>query len=97
MALDYAQSAALMKNPAFIDRIKVACLKYANYILNEPTNTPAHSSRLRWAQTTTTSPDYTAQTITPPVVMDDAVQEEGDAISDADLQTAVETTVNKLI
>ena len=97
MALTYTQSAELMKDGAFIDRVKVACLKYASYILNEPVNTPAHSSRIRWAQSATENPDHAAQTVTPPVVMDGQVQTDGAAITDAALQTSVESTVNKLL
>jgi hypothetical protein len=97
MALTYEQSAALMKDAAFIDRIKVACLKFADYILAEPVTTPAHNTRYRWALQTTNSPDNTAQQITPPVVMDSAVQQDGAAITDAALQTTVETVINKLM
>jgi hypothetical protein len=97
MALDYAATAALMVNNAFRDRIKVACLKYATYIFDETASTPAHSTRIRWAQQTTAVPDATVTTITPTVCMDAKVQEDGDAITDAELQTSVETSVNKLL
>jgi hypothetical protein len=97
MALDYTASAELMRNGAFIDRVKVACLKYADFIMNEAVSVPAHSSRIRWAQTTVQSPDGTAQSVTPPVVMDTKVQIDGAAITDANLQSAVETTINRLM
>lgn len=97
MALSYEASAALMKDPTFVDRVKVACLKFADYILSEATTTPAHNTRVRWAQTATTAPDSIAQSLTPPVVMDGAVQQDGAAITDAALQTTVETVVNKLM
>jgi hypothetical protein len=42
-------------------------------------------------------PDAAAGQVTPPVVMDGAVQTDGAAITDAVLQTAVETTVNKML
>jgi hypothetical protein len=103
MALTYAESAALMKDAAFIDRVKVACLKYADFILNEAPNTPGHSSRYRWAQQTTSNPDSAAQMTTPPTVMDSAVQNAGldtegtSAITDAALQSSVETVINRLL
>lgn len=97
MALTYEESAALMKDPVFVDRVKVACLKFADFILNEAPTVPGHSSRYRWAQQTTVNPDNAAQTITPPTVMDAAVQTDGAAITDVALQTTVETVVNKLI
>lgn len=97
MALTYAQSAALMRDSAFIDRVKVAILKYAEFILNESPATQGHAGRYRWAQAATVGPDSAAQTTTPPVVIDPSVQLDGAAITDAALQTAVETVVNKLI
>lgn len=97
MTLDYTASAELMKDNAFIDRVKVACLRYADFILNEQPNTPAHSTRIRWAQSTTENPDHAAQTLTPPVVMDAQVQADGASITDSALQTTVETTINRLM
>lgn len=97
MALTYEQSAELMKDGVFIGRVKVSCLKYANYILGEDPATPGHSSRTKWAQSTFAQPDLIAQQIVSPVVMDAAVQADGAAIADAALQSAVENTVNKMI
>jgi len=97
MALTYAESAALMKDEPFIARVKVACLHYANYIFNEASSTPAHNTRIRWAQQATSNPDFAGQTTTPPVVMDNQVQQDGAAITDAALQTTVETVVNNLM
>jgi hypothetical protein len=97
MALDYAQSAALMNDPAFVSRVKVAVLKFADYIMGEAVDTPAHNTRLRWAQTAFTSPDNVSQNLAPPVVMDTQVQDDGAAITDTALQTTVETVVNKLL
>jgi hypothetical protein len=95
--LDYMQSAELMRDPAFIERVKVACLKFADYIKNEAATTPAHSTRTRWANETMGNPNQTAQIVTPPTVMDAAVQADGAAISDVALQSSVEATVNKLL
>ena len=97
MALDYNASAALMMDAEFRGRVKVACLKFADYISNESANVPAHSTRLRWASATMTSPDSAAGQVTPVVVMDAAVQQDGDAITDPALQGAVENAVNKML
>ena len=97
MPLDYAGSAALMKDQAFIDRVKVACLKFADYIMGEAQSTPAHSTRMRWAQRAFEAPDATAVQVTPPTVMDSAVQGAGGEITDAALQSAVEGVVNKML
>lgn len=97
MALTYADSAALMNDPAFRDRIKVACLTYANYIVGEPPTVAAHNTRVKWAQQTLVAPDVAAGMVAPTVVMDAAVQEQGSAIDDPGLQSATENAVNKLI
>lgn len=103
MALTYAQSAELMKNGDFIGRVKVGCITYARYISDEPNNTPAHSTRLRWANNTMLNPDSSAQQVTPTVVMDGAIQSAGvdeagnSLVTDAALQGAVENAVNKLL
>lgn len=97
MALTYTESAALMQDGTFISRIKIACLTFAEYISNEAGTVPAHNSRLKWAAGVLASPDSAASAIAPAVVMDPAVQAQGATISDADLQTATEIAVNKLI
>jgi hypothetical protein len=97
MAMTYDQSAALMNDVAFRGRIKVAALKYADSIIGEPNTTPAHNTRLRWAQACEQQPDTTAMQLQPPVVMDAAVQAAGAQIDDAALQGSVEATVNKLL
>src|SRR5262245_56234889 len=97
MALTYTESANLMKDNAFVDRVKVACLKYADFIMGEASTVPAHSARLRWAQMVNTNPDTAAQMITPETVMDPAVQGAGSAIDDPGLQSAVENAVNKFL
>lgn len=97
MALSYEQSSALMSDQIFRGRTKVACLKYATHIVNEAPNVEAHSARYRWAQATFTQPDFAAGQITPMVVMDPAIQQDGAAVSDPILQVAVETIVNKIL
>jgi hypothetical protein len=97
MALTYEESADLMRDSIFISRIKVACLHFAAYISGEDPTTTAHNTRYRWAINTMNAPDTAAANITPTVVMDPNVQAQGAAILDVDLQTAVETAVNKII
>jgi hypothetical protein len=97
MALDYASTAALMTNQAFRDRVKIACLKYADYVTNEGPGVTAHWTRLRWAQMCVGSPENAVQQIMPLLIMDGQVQLDGDAIIDNALQTSVETVINKLM
>lgn|SRR5262245_49140243 len=97
MALTYQQSADLMADVAFKDRVKVACLNFAGYILNEAASVTAHQTRIKWAQRTFAQPEAVAMEVISPTVMDAAVQTDGAAITDTALQTAVETTVNKML
>lgn len=101
--LTYEESATLMTNAIFQGRVKVACLTYARYITDEGANTPAHSTRIRWAQQTLMMPDAAAGQVSPTVVMDAAVQAaaidaDGDStIDDPGLQSATENAVNKIL
>ena len=95
--MTYTESAALMTDPDFRGRVKVAALKYADSITNEETTTPAHSARYRWAQQCFSQPDYTAGQLQPPTVMDSAVQTAGAEVTDEALQGAVESVVNKML
>lgn len=97
MPLTYTESATLMMDAEFRGRIKVASLKYAGYIMDEPTDTTAHSSRQRWAVNTYQQPDTVAMQLQSPVVMDTSVQDAGSAITDSALQSAVEKVVNSLM
>ena len=95
--MTYEESAALTIDPEFRGRVKVACLKYADSIMIEPSSTSAHNARVRWATSAMTQPDMVAIQIQPPTVMDPAVQAAGAAIEDIALQGSVEAVVNKLL
>jgi len=95
MALTYDQSLALMNDSSFRGRVMVACLKFADSIVIEAGNTPAHTSRLKWANTCNYNPDQTAGLVQRPVVIDGAVQSAGSSITDDALQGAVEVVVQK--
>lgn len=95
--MSYTDSAALMTNPVFRGRVKVACLTFASAINIEGPDVPAHNARLRWASQTIGNPDLVAGQIQPPTVMDPAVQAAGGDVTDAALQGAVETVVNTIL
>ena len=98
MAMTYEETAALMQDAAFRGRVGVASVNYARYITDEAPDTPAHSTRYRWAQTTLLAPETAVNQVIPTVVTDSAVQDAGGAaITDAALQSAVEVAVNKLL
>jgi hypothetical protein len=96
MALDYTQTFELLKDVTFVGRVQIACMHFADYIEGEVDTTPAHNTRLRWAQATFADAAGQAQQLMPLVVIDTQVQTDGATISDANLQTVVETAANKL-
>src|SRR5262245_28289815 len=97
MALTYEQTFALMKDQEFRGRVTVACTKFATYIADEQPNVPAHPTRYKWSMQTLVNPEGATAQVIPTVVWDASVQADGVAVTDAALQTAVETAVQKLI
>jgi hypothetical protein len=97
MPLSYEQTYGLMKDEAFRGRTTVAVSHYATYITGEQPNVQGHPSRYRWAQQTLLAPEVATTQILPTVVQDVSVQQDGSAITDEALQSAVENAVNKLI
>ena len=97
MALDYADLAALTNDMEFRGRVKIACLTFAQYILDEAPSVPGHNSRYRWAQNVWQMPDSVAQQVVQPVVKEPQVVQDGKNVTDPNLQVAVETVVNKSI
>lgn len=95
--MTYEESNALMNDMIFRGRVKVAALKYAGSIFIEADATPAHNTRLRWANDTYMNPDAAAGRLQPPTIMDPAVQTAGAEIADVELQGAVEGVVNKMM
>lgn len=98
MAMTYEETNALSKDATFRGRVSVACVHYANYICGEAYDVPGHSTRYKWAQQTLVAPDVAVGVCISTVVTDAKVQDAGGAaISDSDLQEAVETSINKLL
>jgi hypothetical protein len=98
MAMTYEETNALTKDQVFRGRVSVACVHFAVYITDEPTDTPAHSTRYKWARTTMIASESSVNMVINTVVNDVAVQDApGAAITDAALQGAVENAVNKLL
>ena len=72
--MTYQESAALMTDPEFRGRVKVAAIKFADSIMIEATSVPQHNARLRWAVSAFQQPDMVALQLQPPTVMDPGVQ-----------------------
>jgi len=97
MPMTYEESSALMSDPAFRGKVKVAMLRYTDTILIEPDSTMGHTSRVRWAQQAMQQPDQWVNQIQPNVVMDPAIQASGAAATDVEIQGATEAVINKTV
>jgi hypothetical protein len=95
--MTYEETFQLMRDQIFRGRVSVSCAKFASYIADEQPNVPAHPTRYKWSMATLGNPDAAAGQVIPTVVWDASVQADGPAVTDAALQTAVETAVAKLI
>ena len=93
--MTYEESAALMQDIPFRNRIKVSAIKYAEFLLIQPVSTEAVNTKRNWARNTQVQPDQTAAALQPTVVMDGQVQLDGAAITDAALQVTVETIIQR--
>jgi hypothetical protein len=106
MALDYDQSAKLRTNIVFQGRIASAALVWAQYKLAAPVDVtqPVKRREFYYAEGIVANANQKAATLQPIVVQDGSVQgadidaTDGDStITDAALQTAVETAIGKLV
>jgi hypothetical protein len=95
--MTYEETFQLMRDQIFRGRVSVACTKFASYIADEAPSVPAHPTRYKWSMATLVNPEQATTQVIPTVVWDAAVQQDGAAVTDAALQTAVETAVAKLI
>lgn len=95
--MTYEETYQLMRDQIFRGRVSVACTKFATYIADEQPNVPAHPTRYKWSMATLINPEGATAQVIPTVVWDAAVQQDGAAVTDAALQGAVESAVQKLI
>jgi hypothetical protein len=86
-----------MSDMTFRGRVKVACIRYADSIVISNVAVSTHTAAVKWAFRCFQVPDTVAGEVQSPTVMDGKVQTAGSAVTDQDLQSAVETTVGKVI
>ena len=92
--LTLAESAALMLDPQFRGRVKVAAMKYADALLLQ---SGLSVSRTQWAQRTMQQPDQTAQQLVSGVVINVNVQNAGADVSDPDLTATVQVVADRMM
>ena len=93
----YADINTLSKDAAFLGKLEVAVVKYMDFILNEATSTTNHTKRWNWAvNVAQSSPGGVATRIAPIVAFDATIQANLGASTDAQIQAAVETWINRV-
>ncbi len=94
----YAEINALYKDAAFLGKVEVSVVKYTDFILNEDTATPNHTKRWNWAVSAATSgPSSVAGRIAANVAWDGTIQANLGASTDAQIQSAAEAWINKVL
>lgn len=96
-AAGYRDYYNLATNPVFLQRLQVAVIHFAAYILGEAPSTPNHASRYNWAKTASMNPQAVAQAIATSVVLDGNVQTALGSVTDANLQAAAEAQIGMLL
>lgn len=103
MALTYTESNTLGTNTAFVGRVKVAAINYAQSIRIQTSPIPSWSA-LTWAQQVQTQPNIYATQLAPLTVEDPAIQSAGidpttgdSTATDAAVQAAVQAVADRMI
>jgi len=89
----YLEIYVLKTDPDFRSRVGMSLVNYATYLLGQPADRPWHEQEVKWARTASYNTDDQIYRVMGFVLGDAAVQAELGAISDAQLQTVVETAV----
>lgn len=96
----YLELSALKRNVDFAARVEIAVAKFAVYKMDENPATAGHSLAVKWAQNAVANPSSVAAGILPALTMDWSIQEKAAApetITDAEIQTAVEVAINRVL
>lgn len=94
----YAQIITLSKDADFLGRLEVCVVKYAEFILGEAANVENHVVRFRWADSVVTSGATSfVSRIALPVANDTVIQDNLDDYTDAQLQSAAEVRINRIM
>jgi hypothetical protein len=94
----YAEIITLSRDAAFLGKLEVAVVKYAEYILNEAANVDYHTVRARWADSVVTSgAGGVVSRIALPVALDSVIQDNLNTYTDAQLQAAAEVRIQRIM
>lgn len=93
----YAQLATLRNTSAFRDRVELAVVFYARFIIGESPATPLHNTRANWAKSAFQNPSAVAGGLLNAVALDATIASVLDAATDAQMQSATETVINTIL
>lgn len=96
MAITYTDVFKLTNDTAFQQRLQVAIWRAATIVRREDVATPSHAQRDVWAKSQLTGPTNNLREVTIRVATFGQVLALGSAVTDNDLQTAVNQIVNDL-
>lgn len=93
--MTYTESAQLIRNPWFVERVSVAVSVYTNYLLNTGEDDPQQADKIGVAQRLASQSQHVVTTLMFTLTGDPEVQASGPCIPDDTLQIIVEKTIKK--
>lgn len=93
----YAQLATLRNSSAFRDRVELAVVFYARYIISEDPATPLHNVRANWAKNAFQNPSGVSNGLLNAVALDGTIGNVLDAATDGQVQSATEAVINTIL
>lgn len=95
---NYQQIFDLSKDAAFVGKLQVAVIKYAEYLLGEDPTTAYHVIRIRWADNIVRNGvENTVTKIALAVAFDGTIQAHLSDYTDDQLQSATEVRINRIM
>jgi hypothetical protein len=91
----YTESAQLIRNPWFVERVSVAVSTYTNYLLNTGEDDPQYADKVGVAQRLASQSQHVVTTLLFTLTGDSEVKAAGPCIDDDALQMIVEKTIVK--
>lgn len=93
----YGQIATFKNSSDAMDRVTVAVVNYARYILGEDPGTANHTLRSRWAKEAFQNPVGVASGLLMAVATDGTIQGALPTPTDAQIQSATEFAINTIL
>lgn len=95
--VSYLSQFSLSQNPQFLQRLQFAVVSFAMYVLGEDPAAANHAARYAWAKAGVMNAAAVAQQLALAVVNTANVLAAMAGVTDANLQTSVETEINTLL